>query len=255
MIHLPNPAPGTHFRETMLKKVLSSFVFLALLAGCSSLRPLSFTGNKQVSSSDNTGKNDIKFLDISSDADESGATKSNIKGEMVSGPRASVSTTTNSDARSTGAESSSGIRMKYSQLLNTEPQQIQNIPLYRTIDDWYGTRYKLGGTSKSGIDCSAFVQTIFVSVFAVTLPRTAKEQYKATHHISRTQLQEGDLLFFNTTGGVSHVGIYLQNNKFVHASVSGVVISDMFEPYYVRHFIAAGRVAGLNGNSSASLNP
>jgi len=239
----------------MLKTILSSFVFLALLASCSSLRPLSFTGSKQVSSSDNTSNNDIKFLDISSNADERGETKSNIKREMVSGPKASVPSTTSSAARSTEGEGSSGIKTKYSQLLNTEPQQIQNIPLYRTIDDWYGTRYKMGGTSKSGIDCSAFVQTIFVSVFGVALPRTAKEQYKATRHISRTELQEGDLLFFNTTGGVSHVGIYLQNNKFVHASVSGVMISDMFEPYYVRHFIAAGRVAGLNGNFSASLNP
>src|SRR4029079_8546803 len=79
-----------------------------------------------------------------------------------------------------------------------------------------------------------------------------KEQYKRTLLISRTELKEGDLLFFNTRGGVSHVGIYLQNNKFVHASVSGVTISDMFEPYYVRHFVAAGRV---DSNSSAFETP
>jgi lipoprotein Spr len=77
-----------------------------------------------------------------------------------------------------------------------------------------------------------------------------------TQHISRTELQEGDLLFFNTRGGVSHVGIYLQNNKFVHASISGgVTISDMFEPYYVKHFIASGRVKGIIHNSSVSVNP
>jgi lipoprotein Spr len=83
----------------------------------------------------------------------------------------------------------------------------------------------------------------------------AKDQYKVTRHISRTELKEGDLLFFNTRSGVSHVGIYLQNNKFVHASVSGVMISDMFEPYYVKHFIAAGRVTNMNNNSSVSLKP
>ena len=140
-------------------------------------------------------------------------------------------------------------------LLNTEVEQIQNVQLYQNIDDWYGTCYKLGGTTKNGIDCSAFVQTIFLSAFAVTLPRMAKDQYKVTRRISRTELQEGDLLFFNTRGGVSHVGIYLQNNKFVHASVSGVMISDMFEPYYVKHFIAAGRVTKMSSNSSVSLKP
>jgi lipoprotein Spr len=88
----------------------------------------------------------------------------------------------------------------------------------------------------------------------MTLPRTARDQYNSSHRISQTQLREGDLLFFNTRGGVSHVGIYLQNNKFVHASVSGVMISDMFEPYYMKHLVAAGRVNKLN-NSSASLKP
>ena len=126
--------------------------------------------------------------------------------------------------------------------MNTDEDQVQNMALYQNIDDWYGTPYKYGGSTKSGIDCSAFVQAIFASAFAINLPRTAREQYNVTRHISRTELQEGDLLFFNTQGGISHVGIYLQNNKFVHASVTGVTISDMFEPYYVRHFVAAGRV-------------
>jgi murein DD-endopeptidase / murein LD-carboxypeptidase len=132
--------------------------------------------------------------------------------------------------------------------------QVQNIPLYQNIDDWYGTRYKLGGTTKNGIDCSAFVQTIFVSAFGIALPRTARDQYNVTRRISRTELQEGDLLFFNTRGGISHVGIYLQNNKFVHASLSGVMISDMFETYYVKHFVAAGRIV-KTGNSSTSFKP
>ena len=126
--------------------------------------------------------------------------------------------------------------------MHTDAEQIQNMPLYQSIDEWYGTPYRYGGSTKYGIDCSAFVQAIFISAFGITLPRTAREQYNVTHHISRTELQEGDLLFFNTQGGVSHVGIYLQNNKFVHASVSGVTITDMFEPYYVRHFVAAGRI-------------
>ena len=107
----------------------------------------------------------------------------------------------------------------------------------------YLKRYRYGGTTKSGIDCSAFVQAIYLSAFAVSLPRTARDQYRNSQIVSATQMKTGDLVFFNTTGGISHVGIYLQNNKFVHASTSyGVTISDMFDPYYLRRFIGVGRI-------------
>jgi len=239
----------------MLRRFLPAFSFIVLFASCSSIKPLTFTNNKQTSGDNN--KKEIKFLNISS-ADNAKAEAKELKKETHSSGTQTVKSgeTNYSDRSSSEIEKASPLRRKYSQLMNTEVELVQNIPLYQSIDDWYGTRYKLGGTTKQGIDCSAFVQTIFVSVFGITLPRTARDQYKATRHISRTELQEGDLLFFNTIGGVSHVGIYLKNNKFVHAALSGgVMISDMFEPYYVRHFIAAGRVTRLDGTSSVSVNP
>jgi murein DD-endopeptidase / murein LD-carboxypeptidase len=138
-------------------------------------------------------------------------------------------------------ENASKIQIKYALLLDTEVEQLQNASLYAGIDEWLGTRYRLGGTTKGGIDCSAFVQILYITQFGINLPRTAREQYDATDRISRTELKEGDLVFFNTQGGVSHVGLYLQNNKFVHASSSGVTISDLFEPYWERRFIGVGR--------------
>jgi murein DD-endopeptidase / murein LD-carboxypeptidase len=138
-------------------------------------------------------------------------------------------------------ENASKIQIKYALLLDTEVEQLQNASLYAGIDEWLGTRYRLGGTTKDGIDCSAFVQILYITQFGINLPRTAREQYDATDRISRTELKEGDLVFFNTQGGVSHVGLYLQNNKFVHASSSGVTISDLFEPYWERRFIGVGR--------------
>jgi len=240
----------------MLKTVLFFLAFTIILVSCSSLKPLSFSNNKSTTST-TTAKNqqEIKFLDINPDENDNVVVNENKKDKNASGPKSVELTETSDRSSSTESAKVYSLQIKYSQLLSTDAEQVQNIPLYQNIDDWYGTRYKMGGTSKDGIDCSAFVQTIFISAFGISLPRTARDQYKSTSRISRTQLKEGDLLFFNTRGGVSHVGIYLQNNKFVHASTSGVMISDMFEPYYVKHFIAAGRVTGFNSTPSLSLKP
>jgi len=242
----------------MSRMIFTAFAVTTFFVSCSSLKPISTTTNsKQTPAQSISGnKKEVKFLDISSSDDASLEPREPKKEVHSSGTQYVKSDDIIShENKPVEIEKASSLQIKYALLLNTEVERIQNISLYQSIDDWYGTRYQLGGTTKNGIDCSAFVQTIFLSSFAVTLPRMAKDQYKVTRRISRTELKEGDLLFFNTRGGVSHVGIYLQNNKFVHASVSGVMISDMFEPYYVRHFIAAGRVTSITNNSSASLKP
>jgi lipoprotein Spr len=128
-------------------------------------------------------------------------------------------------------------------LLDVEVEQAINLNLFKVIDEWMGTPYHLGGSNKSGIDCSALMQILFTSLYGISLPRTAREQYDFSHKISRTELKEGDLVFFNTIGGVSHVGMYLRNNKFVHASTGGVTISDLYDEYWVKKFIGVGRVS------------
>ncbi len=144
-------------------------------------------------------------------------------------------------------ESAGSLQLKYSLLLDVEVELLKNFNLLRLIDSWYGTRYILGGNTKAGIDCSALMQVFFASLYGIVLPRTAKEQYDLSRRISPTEVKEGDLLFFNTTGGVSHVGMYLCNNKFVHASsTNGVTISDMFDPYYASRLIGAGRMVEEN---------
>jgi lipoprotein Spr len=117
-----------------------------------------------------------------------------------------------------------------------------SLSLLGFIDDWFGTRYRYGGNSKKGIDCSALTGALLLAVYGFKMPRTAKEQYDATEHIQRDDLQEGDLVFFNTRGGVSHVGVYLDNDCFVHASVHGVKISSLDDSYYSKRFICGGRV-------------
>lgn len=134
-------------------------------------------------------------------------------------------------------------QFKYAILLNESVEKVTNVVLYKTIDDWFGTRYRYGGTTVRGIDCSAFMQVLSRYAFGWMLPRTAHEQYKSMASVAREELREGDFVFFNTQGGISHVGMYLQNNKFVHSSSSqGVSIGDLEDKYWKPRFIGARRV-------------
>ncbi|MCH5596966.1 C40 family peptidase [Niabella ginsengisoli] len=135
------------------------------------------------------------------------------------------------------------VQVKYASLLNMLPGMLTNVKLLETIDEWYGTRYRYGGTTKRGIDCSAFVKAVYKVAFGIDLPRTAREQFKAAAMAVSNNLKQGDLLFFNTTGGISHVGMYLGNNKFVHASSGrGVTVSDLDENYYAARYLGARRM-------------
>ncbi|MEO6330203.1 MAG: NlpC/P60 family protein [Ginsengibacter sp.] len=134
-------------------------------------------------------------------------------------------------------------QVKYAMMLDVAVETIKNITLYQFIENWYGTRYRMGGNTKKGIDCSAFTDNLLSAVYNLLLPRTAREQYRHCEHISKDDLLEGDLVFFNTKGGVSHVGVYLANGRFVHSSVSrGVMISSLSDNYFSRRYIGGGRV-------------
>jgi len=141
-------------------------------------------------------------------------------------------------------EQCSPLQFKYALMMNTNVESISNLGLYNFIEEWFGTRYRYGGSQKSGIDCSSFTGKLMQEVFGITLPRTAREQFRVTDKVSTEDLVEGDLVFFNTRGGISHVGVYLGNNAFVHSSShDGVTISSLTESYYANKFICGGRVA------------
>lgn len=111
--------------------------------------------------------------------------------------------------------------------------------------DWKGVRYRLGGDTKRGIDCSGFVQRTFREQFGMDLPRSTYEQEDMGKKIQRTKLRPGDLVLFRAGSTGRHVGIYLGNDKFVHASTSsGVTISNMNETYWDKRYREARRVLG-----------
>ncbi|XZF14810.1 C40 family peptidase [Chitinophagaceae bacterium MMS25-I14] len=137
------------------------------------------------------------------------------------------------------------LQVKYASLMKVVPQAIRNFSLYSFIDDWYGVPYRFGGIDKGGIDCSAFVQRLYENVFRTSLVRTAFEQFNLCRMVwDTTDLKEGDLVFFKIhSRRISHVGIYLMNNFFVHASVSqGVMISSLNDSYWQRFFAGAGQI-------------
>jgi len=102
---------------------------------------------------------------------------------------------------------------------------------------WRGTRYELGGMSKSGVDCSAFVYIAYLDRFNLELPRTTINQIRAGVKVDMSELKAGDLVFFRTGVGVRHVGIYLDKGKFMHASSSkGVMISSLDNNYWKKHY-------------------
>ncbi|WP_050937740.1 C40 family peptidase [Vibrio harveyi] len=118
-----------------------------------------------------------------------------------------------------------------------------NQDLYQFYNEWEGTPYRLGGTKKSGIDCSAFVQKAFVVAYKMSLPRTTRQQSKQGVEMSWSDAQQGDLVFFKTKRSTYHVGIYLGNKQFMHASTSkGVIISRIDNPYWASKFWQVRRV-------------
>ncbi|ABB31407.1 MULTISPECIES: C40 family peptidase [Geobacter] len=120
--------------------------------------------------------------------------------------------------------------------------------LKKTAYSFIGTKYRFGGTTRRGLDCSSFVQHVFREL-DVTLPRTAREQFHVGNSVAPGDLQKGDLLFFQTYARFpSHVGIYLGNNKMIHASSRDrrVVISSVDTPYYRSRFLGAKRIAEVN---------
>jgi lipoprotein Spr len=131
-----------------------------------------------------------------------------------------------------------------SQKLNLAVTQEDNLKLYRFVSEWLGTPHQLGQCTKAGVDCSCFIRMAYQGIYSTDIPRTSTEMYDKSKRIGKSDLKEGDLVFFSIkTSMVSHVGIYLKEEWFAHVSTSkGVMINNLSEKYYAQYYTGGGKI-------------
>ncbi|MCA6363919.1 MAG: C40 family peptidase [Bacteroidetes bacterium] len=148
------------------------------------------------------------------------------------------------DGASSESAADKALKQKYAEKLQVPAASVTNLVLYRFVDDWYGVPYQYGGKTKAGVDCSGFSAALYQAVYKKTISGSAATLWSKCESVGEKNLQEGDLVFFKIGGDkVSHVGVYLQNRRFVHASTKkGVIISSLDEAYYTKYFFKGGRL-------------
>lgn len=135
------------------------------------------------------------------------------------------------------------IKEYFSQIMGVALSTTSNVKLFQFVYDWVGTPYHFGGDTRNGIDCSAFTKELYSKVFNLTIKRNSRDIFSMVSPVRRDELQEGDLVFFKIhSRSISHVGIYLGNNRFAHASSRGVAINSLDDGYYSRYFYKGGRL-------------
>ena len=227
-----------------MKKRINFFGFLRMsillvllfqLASCSLFRPLPASTQKKTQS---------PFFDnISITLDSRSRVIKSNEQVFVADDNTNANTENNYQYAMPGIEYIPPVVFRYAILLDIEVEKLNNRKLVEYVNQWWGVPYRIGGSSMEGIDCSGFVKGIALDAFGVNLPRTSREQADVCKEIDKNDLKEGDLVFFSQGRSISHVGLYISNNKFVHASTSmGVVISDLDEPYWKKRFVKAGRM-------------
>jgi len=134
--------------------------------------------------------------------------------------------------------------VKYSEKLKIKLNETENQDLILFIDKWLGTPYKYGGTTLSGTDCSGLAGNLYKDVYKTKISRTVNSIYQEVTPVDKEHLKEGDFIFFKIDSKEpNHIGIYISNNKFVHASVrKGVFISDLNEDYFKKYYFSGGRL-------------
>jgi hypothetical protein len=181
-----------------MKKANYLLLFILILTSCKTVRSITSKDNSSTPEQKIRNTRDITFVDGIEISPGSVVKSSHI-------PSTTKSKSVNYEVpsylfntASIDIEKATSLQFKYSLLLDTYVENLSNIKLYMQIDEWWGTSYCMGGSTKNCIDCSAFTSVIIKDNFNVNLPRTAAEQYKLSERIDKENLKEGDLVFFKS---------------------------------------------------------
>lgn len=149
-----------------------------------------------------------------------------------------------STLRRAGHEADRDFYRTYSKKMGVSFNGTEEKELIRAAAGWLGVPYRYGGQSRKGVDCSALVGNLYREAYGVTLPRSSSMMAKQAKRVKRRNLACGDLLFFTIADKkVSHMGMYLANDKFLHASTSrGVSVASLSDKYWSKYFSGAGRI-------------
>jgi lipoprotein Spr len=143
-----------------------------------------------------------------------------------------------------------------SQIMGVALSATSNMKLFHFVYDWIGTPYHFGGSSRKGIDCSAFTKELYSEVFNLDIKRNSRDIFSMVNPVAKDELKEGDLVFFKIhSRRISHVGIYLGGGRFAHASSRGVAISSLDDNYYSRDFLRGGRLMASFKDELSSSTP
>src|SRR5205085_6878858 len=194
---------------------------VVLFSSCSQFKAITSTDNSASTRPyQKSGTKKVEFLDMSVSPGQVVTSKHDMSSSMPSYDKRKLQRDAyNANIRTSfnalDIERADFLQLKYAIVLDASVETLTNVNLLKSIDEWWGTSYCMGGSTKNCIDCSAFTQTVMQSVYNVSVPRTAQEQFNSSKQIKVEELSEGDLVFFNTDGGrdITHVGIYLLNNK------------------------------------------
>ncbi len=221
MSEKPRCKPGLSlFRRVALSELLVAVFAALVLMGCGGTAPRFKSGESRTSGT--TGRAET----FRSEKDSARAIREDVE---------------------TSSEAAEGVlsgKRSFRTEKNASISNLDQAKIMREISKMMGVSYKLGGVDENGIDCSAYTMMVFRNSIGKQLPRSSSEQYKLGVPVQSDDLKFGDLVFFNTTGETaSHVGIYLGDDLFAHASVSlGVTISSLESYYYKQRYNGARRI-------------
>ena len=162
---------------------------------------------------------------------------------VIATTQAQTKSVPNQETEKAADEDKSLIKDYFSQIMGVALSTTSNVKLFQFVYDWIGTPYRFGGSSKNGVDCSAFTKELYSKVFNMDIKRSSRDIFTMVSPVKKEDLKEGDIVFFKIhSRNITHVGVYLGNNRFVQSANGGVKISNLDDDYYSHYFFKGGRL-------------